>query len=291
MKVLLTWYANPPDPYYWLWIRDLDGVVVKLSSMTHKQLEHMQLRGLKRTLGLESMLVVDSLMEPLGSGLVEKLQSWILYMQRLLGADVLVHRDYPVGFLDGNVEDREKFLRKTMLNAEMAVKLADKLGVEIMLVAQGWDLKSYTKCALHYSEIGARYIGVGSLVPKRSNRRFLVEVVSAIRRAVGSRAHVHVFGVMSPLAALELFKYVDSVDISTPIRAAVAREVFVEVNGRLRRIHVSLIGEKGLHELVSRVPELEKLAEKTLSSRELIRCLAIYNAYTIVDWVRRSIRC
>lgn len=287
MKVFLTWYASPPDPYYWLWIRDIDGVVVKLSSMTWKQLDLASLRGLKKMLGLSSTLVVDSLLEPLGGSFNEQYQSWVLYVQRLLGADVLVHRDYPVGFASSSTEVREKLFRKTLVNAELALKLADRLGVDVMLVTQGWDLSSYTRCARHYAEMGAKYVGIGSLVPKKSNRRFIVEVASAVRESVGKKVHVHVFGVMSPSMVLELSRYVNSVDVSTPIRAAVAREVLVETRRGLRRVHVSLIGEKALYVLLRKVPGLDKRVESARSSRELIRCLAVYNAHIIVDWVRR----
>jgi len=290
MKIFLSWYANPPDPPYWLWIRDLDGIIVALHSLRKGVLESAIIRGLKRSLGYGKTLIVDSLPFSLyggARGSIEPLQSWILYVQRMLGADMLVHRDYPL--IKVSEGDREKLFRRTILNAEHALKIAEKLGVDVMLVVQGWDVESYKRCTEHYKNLGAKYVGIGSLVPKKRNTQFLESVIKVVREAVGQNIYVHIFGVSSPRLALKLSRYVDSVDISTPIRAAVAREVIVEVDGKLKRVHISAIGEEQLLKILETVSN--DLAEKFRSAkrlRDVVRAIAVYNAYVLINWLKKS---
>ncbi|MEM0506664.1 MAG: hypothetical protein QXW58_05365 [Thermosphaera sp.] len=290
MKVFLTWYADPPDPPYWVWIRDLDGILISLSSMRGLLIDRIGLQGLKRYLGCSGTIVVDSLSTSLTqhpSRGLEPLQSWILYTQKILGADILIHKDIPLVKADLSQELKEKLLKRTILNAEHALNLSDRLGIEIMLIVQGWDLKSYEKCAEKYKELGVKYVGVGSLVPKRNNPEYVVKVVSNVRQAVGERTYLHVLGVMSPGFGVRLARYANSVDISTPMKAAVAREIIVNLDSRLGRIHLSTVTESFIYETLRGFSE--EIAEKVKISRtvrEMVRYIAIYNAYTIVNWLR-----
>jgi tRNA-guanine family transglycosylase len=299
MKILLTWYASPPDPFYWLWTRDLDGVLISLHSMRGRILDVVATRGLRRVLDVPSgnfMVVVDSLPFGLRDGLpgaqpalVQPQQMWVLYVQRILGADVLVHRDIPMVNVGSDPSLREKLLRRTLVNAEQALRIADKLGLDVMLVVQGWDLESYGRCARFYKDLGAKYVGVGSLVPRRGNTKFVEEVVSMVRSVLGGGVHLHLLGVSMPRAIVKLSRYVDSVDISTPIRAAVAREVIVASKGRVRRVHLSVVGER-VYEIVREVnEELAERMEKARTLREFTRLLAVYNAITLIRWLKRRI--
>jgi len=292
LEVYLTWYANPPDPYYWEWIPDLDGIVVSLSSLRGRLLDSLGFRGLK-LLVRQGRVIVDSLYSSLSKdslGSLEPLQSWVLHVQRLLGADILVHRDIPLVRRGLSSDLREKLLRRTVLNAELAFRLAEKLGVEVMLVAQGWDAESYRKCARVYADLGARYVGIGSLVPKRGNPNLIEEVLSAVREVVGRRARLHLFGVSSPRSIVRLAKYVDSIDVSTPMRAAVARELLVESGSSLKRVHMLAVGEELLYEHLERVDRrLAEVARVARSSRELLRYVAVYNAKVLIDWIRRRL--
>jgi tRNA-guanine family transglycosylase len=292
LKVFLSWYADPPDPPYWLWIKELDGIVVSLHSLIKRKtlLDAVTLRGLRRFIGCDKTIIVDSLPFSLFSNLnshVEPLQSWILYTQRLLGADILVHRDIPLINASENV--RDKLLRRTMLNAEHALRVAEKLGIDIMLVAQGWDIDSYTMCARYYRDLGAKYVAIGSLVPKRGNTEFVKKVTKRVREILGRSAHLHLLGIANLSVALKLNKYVDSVDVSTPIRAAMARNVLIEMNGRLRRVNLNIIGEQQLYELLEKVnKDLPHELRKAKSVRDIIRLLAIYNAYVLINLLKRS---
>jgi tRNA-guanine family transglycosylase len=292
LKVFLSWYADPPDPPYWLWIKELDGIVVSLHSFIKRKtlLDAVTLRGLRRFIGCDKTIIVDSLPFSLFSNLnshVEPLQSWILYTQRLLGADILVHRDIPLINASENV--RDKLLRRTMLNAEHALRIAEKLNVDIMLVVQGWDIDSYTMCARYYRDLGAKYVAIGSLVPKRGDTEFVKKVTKSVREILGRSAHLHLLGIANPSVALKLNKYVDSVDVSTPIRAAMARNVLIEMNGRLRRVNLNIIGEQQLYELLEKVnKDLPHELRKAKSIRDIIRLLAIYNAHVLINLLKRS---
>jgi tRNA-guanine family transglycosylase len=291
LKVFLSWYADPPDPPYWLWIKELDGIVVSLHSFKRKTLlDAVTLRGLRRFIGCDKAIIVDSPPFSLFSSLnshVEPLQSWILYTQRLLGADILVHRDIPLINASENV--RDKLLRRTMLNAEHALRVAEKLSVDIMLVVQGWDIDSYTMCARYYRDLGAKYVAIGSLVPKRGNTEFIEKVTKCVREILGRSAHLHLLGIANPSVALKLNKYVDSIDVSTPIRAAIARNVLIEMNGGLRRVNLNIIGEQQLYELLEKVSkDLSHELRKAKGVRDIIRLLAIYNAYVLINLLKRS---
>jgi len=292
LKVFLSWYADPPDPPYWLWIKELDGIVVSLHSFIKRKtlLDAVTLRGLRRFIGCDKTIIVDSLPFSLFSSLnshVEPLQSWILYTQRLLGADILVHRDIPLINASENV--RDKLLRRTMLNAEHALRVAEKLSVDIMLVVQGWDIDSYTMCARYYRDLGAKYVAIGSLVPKRGNTEFVKKVTKRVREILGRSAHLHLLGIANPSVVLKLNKCVDSVDVSTPIRAAMARNVLIEMNGRLRRVNLNIIGEQQLYELLEKVSkDLSHELGKAKGVRDIIRLLAIYNAYVLINLLKRS---
>ena len=291
MKILLTWHNDPPDPPYWEWIPELDGLVVSLSSIKPKNIDRMTFRNLKTETSRRLLIVVDSLTSALWKcGGVDylRLQSWIMHVQRSLGADILVHKDYPLIDRSLSVDVKMKLLRKTIINAEFAVRLADKLGIDVMLVVQGWDRKSYARCAEAFKDLGIKYVGVGSLAPMRSN---IIGILRGVREVLGRRVHLHVFGMSSPSVLHELVKLSDSTDISTPIRAAIARECLVVKEGRIKRVKFSLLGEAITDLAFDEISRsLIEGIKNALTARELIRKLAILNAYTLVNYVKKMLR-
>jgi len=289
MKVYLTWRADPPDPPYWDWIEELPGIVVSLSGMKLPTKDSLSYRNIKKKLGVRFTVIIDSLTTPLwkSKGLdILTPQSLVLYMQHVMGADILVHKDYPL--IDRNLapEVRKKLWQKTITNAEAALKLAEKFGLNVMLVVQGWDLESYVRCAEIYRQLGAKHIGIGSLAPKKSKTEFVLEVAKNVRSVVGSSVHIHVFGVSLPRAILNLARYADSVDVSTPIRAAAAREIMLIDNNELKRFKYSLInvGELELDEKERKIL-LNVLSAK--NAHELTWNLALFNAYELFKWIKQ----
>ena len=293
MKVFLTWRADPPDPPYWEWISNLPGIVVALSGMSPRQIDSTSIRHLRLRLGVNSTIIVDSVITPLwkeGGIDLAKPQSLLLYMERMTGADILIHKDYPLIKL--NKDKREQLWRRTIVNAELALKIADKMGIKIMLVAQGWDIKSYVMSAEKYREFGAEYIAIGSLAVHRSNPQYVYDVVKAVRSAVGSRIHLHVLGVSLSSQISSLKKYADSVDISTPIRAAIAREVLWPDHDftTLKRTRIT---SEIINELMSILDGKGKeLIHRLMSSSNTHRFvwnLALLNAYILYYWLSKNL--
>jgi len=287
-KIFITWYVYPPDPFYWIWIEDVKGIVVTFSSISKRLIDKFSVRGLKSFLGFNGVILVDSLTAPLKNYYIEKShfpQYFLLNLQRSLGADILIHKDYPLISKNLTNKDKTKLLLKTIRNAEVAIKIAEKLGAEIMLVIQGWNIESYLYTAKKYRELGIKYAGIGSLIYRRNNKNELVKIVKSIRDELNSYVHIHLFGVMSPGILSEILKYVNSFDVSTPMKAAIAREAIVIRENRIKRIKLDHLS---INDLIFD-NKSAKLAEKIFSAtnaRELKNRLAIYNTYVLFKWFK-----
>ena len=293
VKLLLTWHAYPPDPPYWKYM-NIDGLMISLSSFKRKKLiDSFTLRGLKKSLGLNSVIIVDSITKNLwkyGGMDPSKTQAQTLYLQYMLGADLLVHKDFPL--IKNNISKnyREKYFKRTLFNAELALKISERLGIDVILVIQGWDLNTYLKCAKVYQELGAKYMGIGSLASKRSIK-YITNIIKGVKKIIGRKTYIHVFGMMNPKIIPNIAKYIDSVDVSTPIKAAIAREVIIPINNTLKRIPLSIMGIDNLKNIVKdkRLTIFIEELEKTRTLHELKQKLAIFNAYALLSWLRRII--
>jgi len=299
--VFLTWYVNPPDPPYWKHF-NLDGLLVSLSSiagfrkLSSNVLKCYFSRGLKRLLQFKGTLLVDSLISPLremNTNSSKYPQHLVLYLQYVLGADVLIHKDVPFVDISLTETQRKKMLKKTLVNAEAALEIGSKLGKDVILVVQGWDETTYRIVAQKYLELGAKYIGIGSLVRHRSNSSYLYRIIRAVREEVGNKVWVHSFGVSAPSIMKRILKFVNSFDTSTPIRAAANRELIYTDKGELKRVRISSI--EGLNKLKEIAEESSDHVESEFalnvlkSSRvsELKYWLAVLNAYKLIIWVSR----
>jgi len=212
----------------------------------------------------------------------------------MIGSDMLVSKDYPlVGIKDKYL--RYKLLMKNIRLAELSIKLADKLGKNIMLIVQGWDLNSYLYCAMTYMNLGVKYIGIGSLVPHKSDPKFTIKIVKEIRSAIGNNVWIHLFGIAGWTIINKMKSYINSVDTSTPMRAASNREI-IFYDGKFRRIKISsfdgyfVIREK----LNNTSDEIEyQLLKNIIRSKDFItqrKYLALYNAYTMLKTYNQSMQ-
>jgi len=170
--------------------------------------------------------------------------------------------------------------------SELIKAIEEKFGVKAQSIAP-IQVQSPTQTSSEgKSEEKTEFTVILKAVPDVTRK---ISVIKVVREAVGQNIYVHIFGVSSPRLALKLSRYVDSVDISTPIRAAVAREVIVEVDGKLKRVHISAIGEEQLLKILETVSN--DLAEKFRSAKRLrdaIRAIAVYNAYVLINWLKKS---
>jgi|MonGeyMetagenome_1017769.scaffolds.fasta_scaffold46528_3 hypothetical protein len=294
-RLYLTWFAGPEDPRYWEYF-SVEGLVVSLKSIINMRkhrgfglINRLLSEGFRKFYGYNGPLIIDSMIQALhvrASSVSDLNQSLILYLQYVLGSDVLVHRDYPLI----NVEDPElrgKLFMRNLVNAEAALRFGESIGRDVMLVVQGWDLESYTKCAQYYKDLGARYVGVGSLVPHRNDWNFITNIVKSIREALGKGVHIHLFGIGSPSLLRRVSNLVDSVDISTPAIAAGKKEVFILGNDGIVRVKVSSVDGVSMLKLRLEITNDEverRLIEMILNARSLRdenRAVMLYNAYIL----------
>ncbi len=303
VRLFITWFAEPEDPHYWRFF-SIDGLVVSMKSILALRGRSRSLfnvlisRGFRSVYGYGGALIIDSMLSSLhgnGGAPVNMTQSQVLYLQYLIGSDVLVHMDYPIINVDDE-ETRRRLLRRNIVNAEAALRFAESLGKDVMLVVQGWDEESYAECAGYYRDLGVKYVGVGSLVPHSNDPEFLVRVVSRIREIIGSGAYIHVFGVGNVGVLRLIGRYVDSVDISTPAIAGGKKEVIIPSDGGFRRVRVTSIMELAMlkerlevsNDEVERLLITNIISAKTL--REKNRSVITYNTYVLSRYWRKYMK-
>ena len=294
-RLYITWFAEPEDPHYWRFFR-VSGITVSLKSllaMPRWKFNRVLSQGFRRFFNYDGPLLIDSMLTNIHmakavQGSTELPQSFIMYLQYLLGSDLLIQRDYP--FI--NIKDPElriKLFNRNLAMAEAALKFGDLVGKDVMLVVQGWDLDTYIKCAEYYRGLGAKYIGIGSLVPHRSDIKFLVNVVRGVREVLG-KVHIHLFGINAIESMLQLSRYVDSVDASTPAIVAAKKELIIWEDNKMMRIKITTsTGIRIVNELVENTrDEVERellvniLNAKSLRSKN--QYAMIYNAYVLTKY-------
>jgi len=295
IKIFVTWYAEPEDPRYWEWF-PVEGLVVSLKSilsMPRWKLARVLSEGFKRYFGFTGVLIVDSFTTWLHSRAGFSLdvpQYHVLYLQYLLGSDVLVQKDYPyVTAMDKRT--RERLFKKNIVNAEAALKIGEKLGRNVMLVVQGWDLDSYRRCAQIYRDLGAKYMGIGSLVPRSADVKFIETVTKEVRAEVGKSTWLHLFGVANIDVLTHVVSQVNSADVSTPTLAATRKEMLVWNGKRFTRLKTtSLMGASFIKQIAQETTDdFEKeILDRILGVKALgikNRLLMIYNTYTFLKYI------
>ncbi|ADN49599.1 hypothetical protein [Vulcanisaeta distributa] len=294
-RLYITWYAEPEDPHYWRFFR-VGGITVSLKSllkMPRWKFTRVLSQGFRRFFNYDGPLLVDSMLTevhaPRSNMHGDIPQSHVLYLQYLLGSDILIQRDYPLIHVD-DPGLRTKLFNRNLAMAEAALRFGDLVGKDVMLVVHGWNLNTYIKCAEYYRDLGVKYVGIGSLVPHRSNTKFLINVVKGVREVLGSHVHMHLFGISTIELITQLGNYVDSVDVSTPAIAGAKKELIVWDGSRLIRVKTTTVtGIKIMSELIERSSdELErKLLLGILNARSLrdknLHTM-IYNAYIITKY-------
>jgi tRNA-guanine family transglycosylase len=213
---------------YWEWF-DIDGIIVSLSSLHSRSLQHSMEMGIHRFCGFNGTIIIDSG----GLSLIRRprTQTETFQFQRWLGADFAVHLDRPYvkGPRLGNPGD---MLKETLQNARIAKALQSEYGdMEVIYVVQGWDLDSYSYCARKLNELNVEYYGVGSLIGKSTDD--IVNIVTRVRNIIGNKARLHIFGI-SKFETISLIRdQIDSFDSSAPIKASFSKEYITSVFDRL----------------------------------------------------------
>ena len=223
MKFYISWYPTPPDPKYWEWFK-VDGLMLSLAHFKARLLTEALKKDLHNFVGFKGEIFLDSGAFDYGLDVPPRTQLETLELQRWLGADIVSHLDKPfINLAHISDDERMNALKSTIENAKIARKWQKKTGLQVVYVIQGWGLKSTDYCAKKMAKLKADYYGIGSLY--KTSPKETIERVKIVRMRIGIDPKLHLFGVSRFDVLKPLSGYVDSFDSSSPVRAAVAKEV------------------------------------------------------------------
>lgn len=211
----------------------------------------------------------------------------ILRYQKKFGADIITSLDHPIS-PDISSKEREKRIRFSIKNA--VYLLANKPKNTLAYLA----IHGYSRKELHYflSQLmkgieseniplkSIDGIGIGSLVPLRSNFVKIVEIVNECKKLLSefnlSSLPVHVFGISSSLLPILIFLGIDTFDSASYVYAALNGVYYKD---GLRRQHIGSVDFKKCYCKVCRDKNFLKRLEsvRKLSNRDNMAPLAIHN--------------
>lgn len=161
-------------------------------------------------------------------------------------ADFASTLDIPVPPRIEDEAERERRMRLTLANARWAAAAPRREDLVLFGSVQGWDVDSYVHCAQQLQSLGFHHFAIGGMVPRSTDLQLLVQIVSAVRTAVGPRPMVHIFGIGEPQSVKALFAAgATSTDSSSYVKAAASGRRWDGVvppgkPSRLERAHMAL---------------------------------------------------
>lgn len=283
MKYFISWYPYPPDPRYWKWFK-IDGIMISLASLKGRVLQKALTTGLHRFTGFKGSIFLDSGAFQLATIGTRKSQIEILEIQRWLTPNIISHLDKPYITPEKISEEQKwRMLKETIENAK-AVKNRENFNndIQVVYVIQGWNCESLKVCAEKMSALKTEYYGLGSLY--RQSIPEIVKRVKLVRKIIGRKPKLHVFGV-SLLRAEQtdeqrkIMHLVDSFDSSSAIRAGIVKEFYNPTN--CKREHINYFGFSGKCDcpVCKRFPFRIGLLGVKGYQRRYDRLRAIHNAY------------
>jgi len=158
-------------------------------------------------------------------------QERILEIQEKMGADIASTLDYPI---QCKALSENSNIARTINNAKLA--LSSRKDSEMLLFASinGYDPLVIRNVIRHLKKHGTfDGFAMGSLMPRYSNYRLLVDLILAAKLEVGE-APLHVYGLGSPLVThLLIYLGVDSFDSSYFVVASGKRNYSIPEYGRV----------------------------------------------------------
>jgi tRNA-guanine family transglycosylase len=94
-------------------------------------------------------------------------------------------------------KQKEERRQLTLRNAKEFIKYHKKNNLDFVPIGavQGYTVETYADSAAKTIEMGYKYIGIGSLVPKSNDE--IIEILKAVKRVIGKRnIKIHLFGVV-----------------------------------------------------------------------------------------------
>ena len=289
MEYFISWYPNPPDPRYWDWFK-IDGLMISFASLRGRTLRKALTLGLHQFTGFKGRIFLDSGAFQYGKKGTRKSQIEVLELQRWLDPDLVSHLDKPyINLEEISEETRWNMLKDTIENAKLTSRWERRNDIQVVYVIQGWNHQSLRVCAEKMSRLDADYYGVGSLY--RQPRSEVVKRMKLVRRIIGRKPKLHVFGVSPPRVdqdqiegLKEVFDLVDSFDSSSPVRAATVKEVIDPVSRK--REHIDYVSELSSNcdcPICEQFPNRVRLLGLRGSRKQYTRLRAIHNAYWITN--------
>ena len=279
MEYFISWYPDPPDPRYWEWF-EIDGLMISFATLKGRTLRKALTLGLHRFTGFKGRIFLDSGAFQFSIKGTKKSQTEILELQHWLDPNLVSHLDKPYVNLEKIPEEtRWSMLKDTVENAKVARKWEKRNDIQVVYVIQGWNHQSLRLCAEKMSRLNADYYGIGSLYRQPISK--IVERVKLVRKTIGRKPRLHLFGVSFQKAnqteeLKEVFSSIDSFDSSTPIQAGFVKEFLDPTDHKRKHVNnmpgfseacncpvckkfpyeISLIGLKGRKKMYNRLRAL-----------------------------------
>jgi tRNA-guanine family transglycosylase len=149
----------------------------------------------------------------------ERLTPWDVLEFQETHADLAFTLDFPIppGLPLKEARKRQKL---TIANALWALHNRRRDEMKLFACIQGWDPKSFERCAAAYKKAKFDGVALGGMVPRARDRELVLKCVRAVRKEI-PELPLHVFGLGHPDFLAELFAAgVDSVDSSAYVKAA-----------------------------------------------------------------------
>ena len=209
----------------------------------------------------------------------------ILEIQEKIGADIASTLDYPINCkpLSGNYD-----ILRTINNAKLAASLRKDSEMLLFASIHGYDPLIIRNIIRHLKKHGGfDGFAIGSLMPRYSNYRFLVDLILAARLEAGDTP-IHIYGLGSPLIThLLIYLGVDSFDSSYFIVAAGKRSYAVPGFGRIEF--------KNLHKYLPKIhcqcPICKvKTLQEIRKSRELLAFHNLWVLWNEIDCIKTAIK-
>jgi tRNA-guanine family transglycosylase len=149
----------------------------------------------------------------------ERLTPWDVLEFQETHADLAFTLDFPIppGLPLKEARKRQKL---TIANALWALHNRRRSEMKLFACIQGWDPKSFGRCAAAYKKAKFDGVALGGMVPRARDHDLVLDCVRAVRKEIPDLP-LHVFGLGHPDFIGELFAAgVDSVDSSAYVKAA-----------------------------------------------------------------------
>lgn len=135
-------------------------------------------------------------------------------------ADVGFTLDFPIpqGMDPAEADTRR---RATITNARWAIENRRSRTLKLFASLQGLDPAGYGAAAAELAPLPFDGFAIGGLVPRAQDEDLILEILGAIRAAIGEDRPLHAFGMGKPEMVSRLFREgVTSVDSSSYVKAA-----------------------------------------------------------------------